>query len=151
MIPGMNPRKMKQMMKQLGMDVKPIDDVQEIIIRTPAGTYTFGPVEVARMTIQGVATYQISGGEPTFEPLKTEIPAEDISLVAEQTGVTPEDAKKALEASGGDIADAILKLSDSCSRNRIKLFWPDLGKLFLPGQARELWERIRGSSSVLIW
>ncbi|HPP79060.1 NAC domain-containing protein, partial [Methanospirillum sp.] len=31
MIPGMNPRKMKQMMKQLGMDIKPIEDVQEIV------------------------------------------------------------------------------------------------------------------------
>ncbi|PKL59768.1 MAG: nascent polypeptide-associated complex protein, partial [Methanomicrobiales archaeon HGW-Methanomicrobiales-4] len=46
MIPGMNPRKMKQMMKQLGMDVRPIDDVQEIVITTQAGKYIFDQAEV---------------------------------------------------------------------------------------------------------
>jgi len=30
-MPGMNPRKMKQMMKQLGMQMDPIEDVEEIV------------------------------------------------------------------------------------------------------------------------
>ena len=31
---GMNPAKMKQMMKQMGIDVKELQDVQEVIIKT---------------------------------------------------------------------------------------------------------------------
>ena len=31
---GMNPAKMKQMMKQMGIDVKELKDVQEVVIKT---------------------------------------------------------------------------------------------------------------------
>lgn len=110
MIPGMNPRKMKQMMKQLGMDVRPIDDVQEIVITTPSGRYVFDQAEVAIMKMQGVTTWQITG-EARFEEAAVSIPDEDVSLVAEQANVPVEAARKALEESNGDIADAIMKLS----------------------------------------
>jgi nascent polypeptide-associated complex subunit alpha len=110
MIPGMNPRKMKQMMKQLGMDVRPIEDVQEIVISTPHGRYVFDQAEVAIMKMQGVTTWQITG-EPRFEESATIIPDEDVTLVAGQAGVPLEKAREALETSKGDIADAILKLA----------------------------------------
>lgn len=110
MIPGMNPRKMKQMMKQLGMDVRPVEDVQEIVITTPQGRYVFDQAEVAIMKMQGVTTWQITG-EPRFEEGQTQIPEEDVALVAEQAGVSEDKARSALEESKGDIADAILKLS----------------------------------------
>ncbi len=110
MIPGMNPRKMKQMMKQLGMDVRPIEDVQEIVITTPSGRYVFDQAEVAIMKMQGITTWQITG-EPRFEEASLSIPDEDVALVAEQAGVSSEKARAALEESKGDIADAILKLS----------------------------------------
>ena len=41
MLPGMNPKKMKQMMKQLGMQVEQIEDVQQIVITTPKGQVYF--------------------------------------------------------------------------------------------------------------
>ena len=110
MIPGMNPRKMKQMMKQLGMDIRPIEDVQEIVITTPSGRYVFDQAEVAIMKMQGVTTWQITG-DPRFEEAFLNLPEEDIILVAEQAGVSKESAQKALEESKGDIASAILKLS----------------------------------------
>ncbi|MDD1728120.1 MAG: nascent polypeptide-associated complex protein [Methanospirillum sp.] len=110
MIPGMNPRKMKQMMKQLGMDVRPIEDVQEIVITTPQGRYVFDQAEVAIMKMQGVTTWQITG-EPRFEEATAVIPDEDVILVAEQAGVSVEKARSTLETSKGDIADAILKLA----------------------------------------
>ncbi|HWQ67463.1 MAG TPA: nascent polypeptide-associated complex protein [Methanospirillum sp.] len=112
MIPGMNPRKMKQMMKQLGMDVRPIEDVQEIVITTATGRYVFDQAEVSVMKMQGVVTWQISG-EPRFEEGNVPIPEDDVTLVANQAGVTTDAAREALEASKGDIADAILKLSES--------------------------------------
>ena len=112
MIPGMNPRKMKQMMKQLGMDVTPIEDVEEIVVKTASGSYVF-PVgtEIAKMRMQGVVTYQISG-EPEFIPAEVTIPDEDVALVVEQTGVSPETARAALVEASGDIAQAILALND---------------------------------------
>lgn len=97
-------------MKQLGMDVRPIEDVQEIVITTPAGRYIFGQAEVAIMKMQGVTTWQITG-EPRFEEATLSIPDDDISLVAGQAGVSLDEARKALEESKGDIAGAILKLS----------------------------------------
>jgi nascent polypeptide-associated complex subunit alpha len=106
----MNPRKMKQMMKQLGMDIRPIEDVQEIIVRTDKGNYVFDQAEVAIMKMQGVTTWQITG-EPRFEEAEAVIPDEDVSLVADQAKVTIEAAKDALRETKGDIAEAILRLS----------------------------------------
>jgi nascent polypeptide-associated complex subunit alpha len=109
---GINPKQMKAMMKKMGMEVAPIENVSSIVITTPEGRYVFDEAEVVAMTMQGVTTYQISGGEPRFEPAAPEIPDDDVSLVAEQAGVTPDEARAALEAAGGDIAGAILALAD---------------------------------------
>ncbi|HUU75241.1 MAG TPA: nascent polypeptide-associated complex protein [Methanoregulaceae archaeon] len=113
MIPGnINPKKMKQMMKQMGMKVEPIEDVQKIIISTPRGNYIFDAAEVTAMTMQGMTTYQITG-QPRFEEAALEIPEDDVKLVAEQAGVNLEAAKEALVNCKGDIAEAILKLSSN--------------------------------------
>jgi nascent polypeptide-associated complex subunit alpha len=112
MLPGnVNPRQMKAMMKKLGMNVEPIEGVQEIVIRTAKGNYVFEAAEVTAMTMQGVTTYQIVG-QPRFEEPSPEIPAEDVILVASQAGVTQDAAKAALVATRGDIAEAILRLAD---------------------------------------
>ncbi len=111
MMPGnINPKKMKQMMKQLGMKVDQIEDVQRIIIETPKGNYIFDAAEVTAMTMQGVTTYQIAG-QPRFEEAALQIPDEDVQLVAEQAGVSTEAAREALITCKGDIAEAILKVS----------------------------------------
>jgi len=112
MIPGMNPRKMKQMMKQLGMDVTPIEGVEEIIVKTTSGNYVFpAGTEIAKMKMQGVVTYQISG-DPEFIAAAVTVPDEDVALVVEQTGKSPEVARAALIEASGDIAQAILALND---------------------------------------
>ena len=121
MMPGrMNPRQMQQMMKKLGINVKEIENVEEIIIRTDTKEYIFDNAEVTVMDAQGQKTYQISGRPRIVDRIgKVEeeveeevvISLEDINLVAEQTGKTKEQAKKALEETNGDIAEAIIKLS----------------------------------------
>lgn len=111
MMPGnINPRKMKQMMKQLGMQVEPIEDVRQIVISTGKGAYIFDAAEVAAMTMQGITTYQITG-QPRFEPAAAEIPDDDVKMVAEQAQVSPDAARSALQKTGGDIAEAIILLS----------------------------------------
>ena len=111
MIPGrMNPRQMNQMMKRLGISVKEIENVKKVIIQTDTKEYIFENADVTIMDAQGQKTYQITG-KPRIVEKKEEIPKEDIDLVVEQTGKSVEEAKKALMETKGDIAEAILKLT----------------------------------------
>jgi len=103
---------MKAMMKKLGMQVVPIEDVISIVIKTPKGSYIFDAAEVTAMTMQGTTTYQIIG-EPRFEEAAPDIPKEDITMVAGQANVSEDKAKEALLSTKGDIAEAIILLSRS--------------------------------------
>lgn len=115
MLPGMggrlDPRQMNQMMKRLGIDIREIPNVTEVVIRTPTQEYLFSKPDVSIMTAQGQRTFQVVG-EPTLRTreAKIEISDADVRLVAEQTGRSIEDARSALEATKGDIAEAILRL-----------------------------------------
>ncbi|HEC89834.1 MAG: nascent polypeptide-associated complex protein [Thermoplasmata archaeon] len=111
MLPGkMNPKQMARMMKQLGIKVREIEDVERVVIQTSTREYIFDEVEVTMMDAQGYKTYQIVG-TPRIVERKQGIPKEDIELVMNQTGKTEEEAKKALEETDGDIAEAILRLT----------------------------------------
>lgn len=111
MMPGrINPRQMNQMMRKLGINVKEIENVKKVIIQTETKEYVFDKAEVTIMDAQGQKTYQISG-RPKVVERKQEPNKEDIDLITEQTGKSAEEAKKALEESDGDIAEAILKLT----------------------------------------
>lgn len=111
MMPGkINPRQMNQMMRRLGINVKNIDNVEKVIIQTDTKEYIFNDAEVTIMDAQGQKTYQITGN-PILKNRADDTLKEDIKLVMDQTGKTEEEAKKALEESNGDIAEAILKLS----------------------------------------
>lgn len=106
----MNPRKMKQMMKQMGISIDEIEDVEEVIIRTPDKEIVFADAVVTVMNAQGNQSFQIVG-TPEERPRGISIPDSDIELVVAQTGKSPEDAKAALEECNGDLAEAIVKLS----------------------------------------
>lgn len=109
-MPGrINPRQMNQMMKRLGINVKEIENVKRVLIETDLLEYIFEDVEVTMMDAQGQKTFQIIG-RPRIVTKKDEIPKADIDLVINQTGKSFEEAKKALEETKGDIAEAILKL-----------------------------------------
>ena len=109
MIPGMrgmSPKKLQQMMKQMGIDVEELENVDRVIIQLPDKDLVFEDAKVTVMTAQGTKNYQISG-----EPVeRAKVSEEDIKLVIEQAGVSEEAAREALLTSGGDLADAILKL-----------------------------------------
>jgi nascent polypeptide-associated complex subunit alpha len=116
MIPGMpgriNPRQMNQMMRRLGINIKNIENVQKVIIQTDSKEYIFEDAEVTIMEAQGQKTYQIVG-EPTIKDKGEDTLKNDIKLVMEQTGKTEKEARKALEETNGDIAEAILKLTQT--------------------------------------
>lgn len=122
MMRGVNPRQINQMMRRMGIEIEEIPDVEKIIIKTPGQEYIFHKPEVTIMNAKGVRTYQFTGQPEIIErsaeapaqapaETKLEIREEDIALVCQQTGKTKEEAKKALEETKGDIAEAIIKLS----------------------------------------
>ena len=111
MIPGVNPKQMKAMMKKLGMKMEQLEDVERVVVYTKKGNYIFENAEVVSTTMQGATTYQLSG-EMRFEEAETVIPEEDVAMVAEPASVSKEAALAALKETNGDIAEAILKLSE---------------------------------------
>ena len=112
MIPrGMNPKQMNQMMRKLGINVKEIKNVQKVIIQTDSKEYVFDDAEVTIMNAQGQKTYQVTGN-PDIRDIKEKISNDDIELIVDQTGKSEEEAKKALEKTNGDIAEAILLLTE---------------------------------------
>ncbi len=117
MIPGagMNPKQIKQMqraMKQMGMDMKDVKGATEVIIKFKDKEIIISNPKVNVMDFMGQKTYQITG-KPKEKKLEVEliIPEEDIELVSAQTGVSKEEAQKALKETNGDLAEAIMRLS----------------------------------------
>jgi len=110
MIPGMNPRKMKQAMKRLGIQQEEIP-AKEVIIRLEDKEIIISNPSVSKVNMMGQKTYQVVGEEEVRELDSTpEISEEDVKTVIEQTGVGEEEAKDAIEECKGDLAKAILKL-----------------------------------------
>lgn len=112
MIPGMNPRKVQQMMKQMGIQQTDLDAVQ-VIIKTRDKQLIFDNPQVASVNMMGQKTFQLQG-EFREESLNTtpDISPDDIQTVMEQTGTDEQTAKKAIESANGDLAQAIIDLSE---------------------------------------
>jgi len=110
----MSPRDAKRMMQRMGMNMGEMPDVQEVIFRTSDKEIVVENPQVAVLDMQGQKIFQVTGevNERALETqtAKATIPEEDTQLVADQTGKSIEDAKRALEASDGDLAKAILLL-----------------------------------------
>lgn len=122
MFPGMggrvNPKQLNAMMRQMGIEMEEIDDVEEVIIRTADKEIYFTDANVQKMTARGEVTWQVMGKEQTRPrtdkapagPVKLDIREEDVDLVATQANVSKEQARKALEAANGEPAEALVKL-----------------------------------------
>lgn len=110
MIPGMNPRAMRQAMKRLGIQQHEIE-ATEVIIRTPEKEIVINNPQVAKVNMMGQETFQIIGEVEERELNKeAEISEEDIKTVMEQTGAEKEKAKEAIKKHNGDLAAAIMEL-----------------------------------------
>jgi nascent polypeptide-associated complex subunit alpha len=108
-----NPREARRMMQRMGMNMNAVEDVQQVVIKTGSKEIVIEGPEVAILEVQGQKIFQVTGGKITEKALERKAAAiseEDARLVADQTGKSLEEAKKALEESGGDLAKAILLL-----------------------------------------
>lgn len=112
-MPGVNPRQMKAMMRQMGMSQVDID-ATKVIIETKDAKIIFNNPEVQKITMQGQTTFQISGQyEEKENKPNIKISQDDIDLVSTQAKVDASTAKLALEKSQGDIAQAIIELTQN--------------------------------------
>ncbi|MBS3076501.1 nascent polypeptide-associated complex protein [Candidatus Pacearchaeota archaeon] len=109
MFPGMNPKKMQAVMKQMGISQKEIDASKVIIEKNDGTKIIIENPSVTKINMQGQETFQIAGKtrEESEEP---EISEDDIKTVMERTGASKKHAKEILERTG-DLAEAILELS----------------------------------------
>jgi nascent polypeptide-associated complex subunit alpha len=111
-----NPREAKRMMQRMGLNMDAMTDVEQVIIRTSSKEITIEQPEVAMLEMQGQKIFQVTGGkitEKTAERKPSGVAEEDVRLVADQTGKSLEEARKALEECQGDLAKAILLLQSN--------------------------------------
>jgi len=103
-----NPRQLKQAMRQMGMEQEELDATQ-VLIRLADKEIVISQPSVQRVRVMGQESFQVSGSIEE-RSLKQAISADDVKTVVDQTGASDDDAKKALEDNDGDIAKAILAL-----------------------------------------
>jgi nascent polypeptide-associated complex subunit alpha len=117
----MNPRETRRMMQRMGMNMDSVTDVEQVIIKTSSKDIVVDQPEVAILEMQGQKIFQVIGGQVTERAPERKAAAaaaaaapkvseEDVQLVADQTGKSLEEARKALEECEGDLAKAILLL-----------------------------------------
>ena len=112
MMPGMNPKKVQQMMKQMGIQQVEIPAV-EVIIKTQDTELVFSAPQVSKVNMMGQETYQIVG-TPEKKSISSAptISKEDIQTVMDQTGKDHDTSANAIESAKGDLAQAIMDLSN---------------------------------------
>ena len=110
-----NQRQAKRLMDRLGMQVETMPDVNQVIIKTSSKDIIIDGPEVTLTHIQGQNIYQIIGGSASevteIAEKEVKIPEEDVHLVAQQTNTSLDISRKALEETGGDLAQAIMLLT----------------------------------------
>jgi nascent polypeptide-associated complex subunit alpha len=102
---------MQKAMKRLGMKQEEIPAI-EVIIRCEDKELVISNPNVVKVNMMGQDSLQVSG-EIQERALDTtpEINEEDVKTVMEQANVDQETAEKAIEENNGDLAQAILSLS----------------------------------------
>jgi len=112
----MDSRRARRMMKQMGMNMEEVPDVERVILQGRGREIVVEAPAVAVITMSGQKIFQVTGGKITEKVLKEEAKApeiaeEDVQLVAQQAGVSSERARAALKEAEGDLAKAILLLT----------------------------------------
>ena len=107
MLGGFDPKKMQALMKQMGIKQQEIS-AERVIIESGEKRIVFDNPNVQKIVMQGQESWQITG-DAREENLDVGIREEDVILVAEKTGKSKEEARKALEETKGDIAEAIVR------------------------------------------
>jgi len=106
---NIDPKKMQQMMKQLGMKQEAVD-AKRVVIEQDGRNIIIDNPSVSKIQMQGQETWQITG-EAREEANEAETTENDIRTVMEKTGKGRKEAENALKKADGDLAQAIIELS----------------------------------------
>lgn len=126
MFPGLNPKKMQAVMKQMGISQQEIP-AKRVIIEKQDGNIIIENPSIVKINMQGQENFQISGditeeageanSEEESEPNEDTEEAEslttneDIKTIMQKCNCLEQEAKIALEKADGDLTEAILNLS----------------------------------------
>tara|TARA_B100002003_G_C13616831_1_gene316723 strand:+ start:15 stop:356 length:342 start_codon:yes stop_codon:yes gene_type:complete len=113
MFPGLNPKKMQAMMKQMGINQEEID-ANRVVIERDDGNIIIENPNVVKIGMQGQENFQITGdvSEGENEVEEVDNTNEDIKTLMEKCNCLEEEAKLALEKANGDLTEAMLVLSE---------------------------------------
>lgn len=115
MMRRISPRQTKRMMRQMGMKMEELAGVEEVIFRLADKELVVESPSVTALEVQGQRMFQVTGERVVERALAfaagaPEPSPEDIQLLVAQTGVSPNEAKRALQDAGGNLAEALLAL-----------------------------------------
>ncbi|HKU50536.1 MAG TPA: nascent polypeptide-associated complex protein [Nitrososphaera sp.] len=105
-------REMRRMLDKMGLDMKTMDNVEEVIIKTETKELYLIKPQVIEMKGKDSTIFQVVASD--IEEKQREVPSfkeEDIILVMQQANVSREKAMQALTECKGDMAQAILNLT----------------------------------------
>ncbi|MEM2849526.1 MAG: nascent polypeptide-associated complex protein [Candidatus Bathyarchaeia archaeon] len=112
-----SPREARRLMNRMGVKMEALDGVERVVIYMSGKELLIEEPSVMVMEVGDQKVFQISGkiSERTVEKAeevleKPEVSEDDVMLLASQTGVTVEEARRALEESGGNLASALMIL-----------------------------------------
>jgi len=106
-----NPRDLQKAMQRMGVQQKEVDAL-EVIIRCEDKDIVIQNPQVAKVSMMGQESWQVTGKaiekSRSSEP---DIKEEDIKTVMDQTGKSKEESLEAIKTAKGDLAEAIMSLS----------------------------------------
>jgi len=105
MMPGIDPRAMRRMMEQMGIKSTEIK-AKRVVIEKEDGKIIISEPAVTMIDMAGQRSFQVVGSISEEQGISDE----DVRLVVDQTGASREEAEKTLRETGGDIAEAIMRL-----------------------------------------
>jgi nascent polypeptide-associated complex subunit alpha len=117
-----NLRELRRMLKRYGVEVEELQGVKEVTISAEDYEIVIRDPQVAILNLgqQKVVQILCSSLErvrrETREAPGPAVAEEDVEFVVEQTGVSREEATRAIAEAGGDVARAIMILQERRSR-----------------------------------
>jgi len=117
-------RDLERQLKRLGVKISSLDNVNNVLIETRDKEIILENPQVIVMEFKGQKIYQIiATSEKTIDLTQQrsgsmEITEEDVEFIAQQTGLSKEEARKLLMEAEGDIAKALMIYEESKGKNK---------------------------------
>ena len=106
MLHGMDPKNMQKVMRQMGIKSEEIEASKVTIELKEGGRLVVFEPSVVQIEMHGEKSFQVSGKVAEEQ----EAGEDDLRMVMEASGCSREEAQNALRETGGDIAEAIIRL-----------------------------------------